>query len=897
MNLGEKIGFGKMETDRVMSELLASYAGLSKDLVEKRRKAVGLNILKVRKRDNFLVRFLRQFLNPLILVLLLATAIAFLAGEVLDGSIILLVLVFNGVVGAIMEGKADKTLALLESLEVEKVLVLREKKWRVLKSEELVPGDIVMLGQGDKVPADGRLITAQDLSVMEAALTGESVPVVKNIEWNGEDKSEYYNTMVYAGTGVVSGNGQFVVTATGEMTEMGQVALLASETDEEMPLMIKIKKLTKFILLFSILMIISVFVIGVLMSQDLSEMFLVGVALLVSVIPEGLPIILTLVLALGVKRMADNNVLVKRLPAVEALGAAEVIALDKTGTLTKNEMSVVSLYVHDKAYEVTGVGYEKTGDVLYDGEEVHPNEHVELKQLALWSTLSANAKIFRDKNGGVEVVGDPTEAAFLVFGEKMGFSKEVLLQKWPLLSEVPFSFRRKYYANAHQIGKENLMVVTGAPEVLIDMSTEVWTPGGGRRFSKNEKDEIREKSLEMQEKGLRVLALAIKEGVSDSISDRDVKSLRFVGILGMKDAMRAEVKESIKALNSAKIRTVMITGDIKGTAVSIADGSGIYKEGDLVMSGKEIEKMDILDLAQKIDKVSVFYRVSPVAKMKIVDAFKKKGKVTIMTGDGVNDAPSLRAAHIGVAMGVVGTAVAKESADIILLDDNIGMIPRATILGQAIFETIRRAVLFLFATNLSELLVVMGSLILVGPIPLTSVQIIWLNLVTDSFLVMALVIEKHRSSVEGKIRDLKSFSKIIDRDGVRRLVLMAITMVVPTLLVYRYNMLNGDPLLGPSIVLTLLVLFQAWNIFAVREGMKTIFNKKIWKRLILIAGALFVIALQVVAMYTPAIAGMLGLVPLSFVQWMMLLALSSLVLVADELYKWRRRVVDKRKEN
>ena len=730
----ESFWYSKSILDTLKS-LHSDEKGLTQEEAKVRIGKYGFNKLPDAKLDSLLLIFLRQFQSPLIYILIFASLIVFLMKEFIDGSIILFVLLFNAVVGTIQEGKAQNTLLALKKFAETNTKVLRDGKELVIPDYEVVPGDMVMLQEGDKVPADARIIISNNLTVDEAALTGESEPVSKVDELLSATNltTADQKNMVFKGTNVVAGNGKAIVVATGLETVLGKISKEIAVINTEIPLKANIRYLTRLIIITVFTICTSIFILGIFLGHSVREMFTTVVSLAVSIIPEGLPIVMTLVLATGVWRMSKRNALVKKLQAVEALGQAQVIAVDKTGTLTENKIILQKLYVDGKTFTVAGEGYKPEGDIMLDGSKIDPLSHQDLLLCGKIAALGTNAGIvLNEENKTWEVTGDPTESALSVFAQKVGFHKDVLEKESPKISEIPFDYKTKYHATTHKVDGAIFTTIIGAPEEILDVASKFWHDGKSQLVTAEKKKELESNLIGMYGQGLRVLACAIKDESPEELQPTDINDLTFVGFMGLKDALRPEVHEAVAEAISAGIKVVMITGDHKITAEAIAREAGIYHDGDTILTGEDIESLSNEEFVGVLEKVSVFARVTPEDKLKIVLAYKKKGLVIAMTGDGVNDAPSLVAADLGVSMGRIGTEVAKEASDIVLLDDNFTSIVAAIEEGRSIYKTIKKSFCTFFYQFWGSIYNC-RALLLGLPLPILAAQIVWLNFVTDGF--------------------------------------------------------------------------------------------------------------------------------------------------------------------
>ncbi|MFA4817524.1 MAG: HAD-IC family P-type ATPase [Parcubacteria group bacterium] len=874
------------ELDEIFQELNTGEHGLTKGETENRLLRYGLNKLPETKADNLAVIFLRQFQSPLIFILLLATVVVFLTGGNTDGFVILVVLLFNAIVGTIQEGKAQNIFAALKNFIKTNASVIREGEEGIIPDEELVLGDIIVLREGEKVPADARIINSESLQVDESALTGESNPkfkLAKPLKETNVQISDQWN-MVFKGTTVVSGNGKAVVVATGSETVIGGIAKKISAIDEELPLKKDIRRLSHFIIATVFAIGVVLFAIGVGYRHPLKEVLTTIVAVSVSVIPEGLPIVVTLVLATGVWRMGKRNVLVKRLQAVEALGQTDVIAVDKTGTVTKNELVVKEIYVDGKFFSVKGVGYEPKGEIELDGKIIEPLNHPELLLAGKIGALCSSVHLALDNNSGAwKISGDPTEGATLVMAEKIGYRKSDLEEEFVKIEEKPFDYKLKYHTTLYKENGKRLLMMVGAPEEILDISEKTWGHSRTHILTDNKREELKEIFAKMSESGLRVVALGMRKMEKEERIPEKLSEIEFVGFLGIEDSPRVEVREAVDKVESADIRLVMITGDHKITARAIAKEVGIFRRGDVILEGKEIDKMTEQELSGRLENVSVFSRVTPMHKLKIINAYKLAGKTIAMTGDGVNDALSLTSADVGVAMGKIGTEVAKEASDIILLDDNFGSIVSGVEEGKNIYKTIKRVILYLFSTSLGEVLTIIGAILLGFPLPILAAQILWLNLVTDGFLDVALAMEPKGNNLLGK-KSVKNKSGFVDKLMVFRMFTMALPMAIGTLYLFSQNY-ETDLSKAWTISLTTLAVFQWFNAWNCRSQIKSIFASNLFSNKFLVGATGIVIGLQLLAVYNPFFQKVLRTVPLDGKDWMIIIAVAFSVVLVEELRK------------
>jgi Ca2+-transporting ATPase len=743
-----------MKSDEALNTLRSDPKGLSREDAENRLREFGYNELKERKRVTPLQIFLGQFKDIFVIMLLIATAIEFLIGEYIDAATIGAIVVLNSIVGFVQEYRSEKAMEAMKKLTAPKARVLRDGGETIVPAREIVPGEIVLLEAGDRVPADGLLLEVVDFKTDEAVLTGESTSVSK---YTGilDEKALVADrkNAVFMATHVTYGRGKAVITSTGMNTEFGKIAeLVQTMEEEETPLKQKLERFAKKLgLLIVVLCIVifalelyEIFVLGIADSTvaiaNIITAFETSVALAVSAVPEGLPAVVTVSLALGARELAKRNAVIRKLVAAETLGATTVICSDKTGTLTKGEMTVRKIYVKGKTVEVTGVGYEPKGEFLEDGASVNLKENGDLTLLLRASTLCTNAHY-----DGKTVIGDTTEGALIVAAAKAGMTKKDLEAAYPRAHEVPFTSERKRMTTIHKTPQGTLVAfVKGAPETILERSTHIIQDGQAGKLSAKERKAILEINEKMASDALRMLGIAYKELPNyalEKVEEERVESdLVFLGLAGMIDPPREEAKEANEKCQHAGIKTVMITGDHKLTAVAIAKELGML-HSDMVLTGAELDNLSDEEFEKIVEGVSVYARVSPEHKLRIVKALKKKGQVVAMTGDGVNDAPALKQADIGVAMGITGTDVTREAADMVLADDNFATIVTAVEGGRSIYDNIRKFSFFLMRCNFDELGIIAFFALMGLELPLVPGMILWLNLVTDGGPALALTME------------------------------------------------------------------------------------------------------------------------------------------------------------
>lgn len=878
------------DTSKVLEKIGSTENGLNEEEVQTRLKTYGRNILPEAQSPTIFSVFLLQFVSPLILILIAAAVAVMAIGEITDGIIILFVLVFNAVVGTVQEGKAQNTLKALKHFIEGTATVLRAGKTLIIPDHELVPGDIILLQEGEKVPADARVLLSRSLKANESSLTGESVPVGKisdalstRITTVADQKN-----MVWKGTNIVSGNGHAVVVATGLATEIGKISAEISSIDTDMPLKKNMASLSRILMGIVLVVGVLIFVFGIISGESVREMFAIVVSITVSIIPEGLPIVITLVLARGVWRMTKQDVLVKKLEAVEALGQATVIAVDKTGTLTKNEMVLKKVYIGGRIFSINGEGYEsKSASIALDATLIEPLDHPDLLLAGRIARFSANGRaLFIEETKEWKVSGDPTEAAMAVFSEKVGFKDSS--HEAQKIFELPFDYLTRFHLNIYSFNKKNFMSVVGAPEKVVDLCDKIWKNHRALKFSTKDKEQAKEMFLSLSREGYRVIAFSFNKNSEATADTEKLPSLIFGGFFAMKDPLRAEIKNSVMKAHDAGIKVVMITGDHKITAQAIAREAGISTGHDGVITGEELEKLSDLELLPRLADTTVFARVTPNHKLRIIELFRKRGDIIAMTGDGVNDAPSLSAADLGVAMGVTGTEVAKEASDLVLLDDNFGNIISAVEEGRNIYKSIKKVILYLFSTNLGEVLIVLGAMVIGLPLPILPTQIIWLNFVTDGFLDVSLAMEP---TEDGLLK--KKFARpkkyLIDKLMLVRIFLMALPMTVVTLLVF-HGQIGTDMTKAWTMSLTIMAAFQWFNVWNCRSEEKSLFSLDPFSNKYLAGATALVISLQLFAIYNPFMQRILHTTALNISDWLIVISAAASIVLVEEIRKYFYRL-------
>jgi Ca2+-transporting ATPase len=857
--------------------------GLENAEAQRRLVAVGPNLLPEKPPASWVSIFFRQFRSPLIYVLIAAAVAVFFMKEIADSLIIFAVLVFNAAVGAVQEGKNQQTLESLKKLTQTEGEVIRGGTEMVVLEKDVVPGDVLVLQEGQKITADARIIFSSNLSVDESALTGESGAVHKHDGSLSEDRLPLASrhNMVFKGTSVLSGNGRAVVVATGIGTEIGKISKILLQPDTEIPLQKKIRRFSR-VLIYAIGVIsTALFFLGLSYGRGVKEMFAIVVSLAVSIIPEGLPLVLTMILVTGVWRMSKRNALVKKLQAVEALGQASVIAVDKTGTLTRNEMLVKKLYVAGKIYGVSGNGYQPHGRLLFGQTPQSLTEDLNLMAVIAALVSRASVRFLQDEKV-FKVAGDPTEAAMLVLAEKLGQSKDSLAKDYKELAETPFDYRIKYRAIFYEHKGEVFCAIAGAPEVLFKSASHFLENGQSRLLEPVIKKAYEAAFEEFSSEGFRVVAFGYKRLNKTHALD-DIQDLVLGGLFAIEDSMRPEAPLAIKKAQRAGIKVVMITGDHKITAKAIAKEAGIFQEGDLIITGNELAELSPVQLAEKLHKISVFARVTPEDKSKIIQGYRHAGLIVAMTGDGVNDAASLVAADLGVAMGKIGTEVAKEAADIVLLDDNLESIVAAVEEGRNMYQNIQKAILFLFSTSLGELLTIVLALLLHMPMPLLAVQILWLNLITDPSIGIALALEKKEPGLlfQGLKKQPANF---LSQEMLVQMALIGAVMATGTLYLFKLYY-PFDYYKAATMALTVLAVFQWYNGINCRFPKSSVFSSRFFANPYLFGAIGLNFCLQLLALYSPWMQKVLRTAPLNVYEWLIVFAFGLAVILAEEARK------------
>jgi Ca2+-transporting ATPase len=860
-----------IDTEEIFQLLHTSDKGLKSTESKLRIEGIGKNLIKKVKKDSLPKIFLKNFTEPLILLLMASAAISFIIGETEDAIGIAVAISLVVILGFTQEYRSERSVEALKKLITHKSRVMRDGEVIEVLAEELVPGDIVLLNTGDRIPADMRLFESNELQIDESILTGESEPsmkTAKKIKKAGRLLANLTN-MAYLGTVITKGNGRGVVTGTGDMTELGKISLLIQKTAGiRTPLQLKLDELGKHISLYAIFIIVLISSIGVVQGNEISEMFTVAISLAVAAIPEGLPIVVTITLALGVRRVAKRKAIIRKLPAVESLGSTTVICTDKTGTLTQNEMTVKRIYTHE-FIEVTGVGYDFKGGFLKGGKKIDPGKDKHLLEL-LNSGMLCNNAYFNDG-----LIGQPTEGALLTAALKAGLQdKRAKLRR---VEEKPFDSEKKWMMVSVEKGAGTFYHVKGATDRVLEKCGQIYSSGLKERLTDEKRGEILWANKQLADSTLRVIALA---------HGRSIEELTFLGLVGIMDPPRENVKESIKEVMESGVKVVMITGDSKETALAVSKELGFYDVTGIAMSGGELEKISDEEFSDKISRVNVFYRTSPEHKLKIVKAYQKKGHIVAMTGDGVNDAPALKVADIGIAMGEGGTDVAKEASEMILVDNNFAIIVSAIEEGKSIYNNIKNFLRFELTTSVAALSIIAFSTLLGFPLPLNPIQILWINIIMDGPPAQSLGVEPMDADLM-KHPPRNPKESVITRRVITNILLGAGVMIIGTLSIFFLELGKGSGVEKRAVTMafTVFVMFQMFNALNCRSEEKSIFKLGFFSNkyvLLAIAASIF---MQLAVLYVPLLQFIFGTVTLSVKDLALVTAVAGSVFVVDEIRK------------
>lgn len=900
-----KADWHAMNADDVIGYLQTRLQGLSYKEASERLRMYGFNKIKVEKTISKTTIFTKQLKEPLMIILLVAAAISAFIGEVIDTVIIIAIVILSTLVGFVQEFKSEKAIEALRKMTAARCWVIRDNKESLIDAKELVPGDIILVSAGDKVPGDAYLIEAHNLQVDQAALTGESIPVEKSVDVLSKDTTlADRKNILYTVSTVTYGRGKAVVFATAMNTELGMLAATVQSLGiQKTPFELKIRQTAKMLSVIMLAIVGIVTTVAYIRGFQLFTMLIWGISLAVAAVPEALPAVITTSLALGTYKMAKQNAIVRRLPAVETLGSTDVICSDKTGTLTKGEMAVIIVYVYDKYGQKSDSGFRLGGGITADSNIDEKN----LLPLSLGMALCNDARIKVMPNN-TEMFGDPTEIALLVFAYQNGVTKEEVETRFPRMHEIPFTAKRKMMTTIHKDLDNNKLeaYIKGACEVILTRCTKILVDSKSMSLSNIMIDSITSANNEMANKGLRVLALAHKELGCISLPQEDINiienNLTFIGLVGMMDPPRKEAIDSIAQCKSSGIKVVMITGDHNLTAVAVAKEIGIIDDNDManqdkiMMSGEDLEAMDVLTFSEKVDYLKIYSRVSPEHKLKIVRALKNRGHVVAMTGDGINDAPALKAADIGIAMGITGSQVAKESASMILADDNFATIVSAVREGRKIFDNVKKYLVYLLSVNLSEIIILAFSIILGWPLPLLAKHILYINLATDGSPAIALGLEPHEPDIMRR-RPRNPTENIFF--GIKKwLIPIPIILASISLLLFAFVLqANGWNSIfaiekARTMVFGVIVFFELFFALSCRSFSHNINKLGLLKNRFLLYSLLGESSAVLFLMNYPIMQMLFDFVPLKATDWLLLLLLATTGFAYSEIIKyigsWRR---------
>ena len=868
-------------------------AGLAVEEARRRLARAGPNALPEAKRRSLASVFLGQFRSPLIYLLFVAAGVALALGHTNDALVIFTVVLLNALIGAFQEGRAERAVDALRKLATHPARVVRGGQELVVEAREVVPGELLLLEAGDAVAADARLVEAAALQVAEAALTGESVPVAKRLAPLALDTPlADRRNMVYAGTHVTAGRARAVIVATGQATEIGGIAALAEAAEEpETPLERRIARFGRTIMVAAAGVFLLVVAIGFARGVPAGQLFMVGISQLVGMIPEGLPVAMTIALAVGVQRMARRKAVVRRLAAVETLGSTTVICSDKTGTLTKNEMTVTALSLPDgRELAVTGVGHDPDGEIRDGARAVDPEDDAGLRALLEAGALCNDAQLARPDGSsqGWVPIGDPTEVALLTLALKGGVDLGALRAQAPRRGEIPFDPAAKMMATWHATPAGARVYLKGAPEVVLPLCRAARRGATDTALDEALSQDVRSTAEGMAARALRVLAVAVVDDVAID-PDAGFAALQgqatLLGLVGQMDPPRPEVREAVARCREAGIRPVVVTGDHKATAFAIARDLGIARDGDATVDGRELERMTDDELADRIGAISVFARVHPAQKLRIVEAYQRRGDVVAMTGDGVNDAPALVRADVGVAMGITGTEVAKEAAKIVIGDDNFATIVQAVEEGRVVYRNIKKVILYLFSTSLAEVVVLVLALALGYPPPLAAVQILWINLVTEGTITVNLIMEPGEGD-EMRQRPIPPNEPLLTRALLSRLAFITPAIAASTLGWFVYRHAQGVPFAQVQTeTFTVLAVCQWFNVLNCRSETQSALSLGLLRNPWLIGGLVVSNLFQVAVVFFRPLGEVFHTVPIDLREIFAIGAVASLVLWVEELRK------------
>lgn len=869
--------------------------GLSSSEANNRLEKYGPNKIESSNKRSMLDKLKDQILDPMVILLIAASIVSAFTGDKIEAIIIIAIVIINAIMSIYQEGQAEDSVAALQKMSSPEATVLRDGKRTKVKAEELVPGDIVILETGDIIPADMRLLDSRNLQIDESSLTGESVAVEKDAEaqYDKEVGIGDRSNSAFSSSIVTYGHGEGVITTTGHDTEIGHIATsLDSVEDKETPLQRQLKDLSKKLAILVIVVCALVFIVGYFRSNmSILENFMVAVSLAVAAIPEGLTAVVTIVLSIGMNRMVERKAIVKNLVSVETLGSTTAICSDKTGTLTQNEMTITKVFTDFNEFDVEGSGYTPKGDIKLDGETIE--DHDQIKLLMTVASLSNDANLI-EKNGNFEITGDPTEAAMLTLSEKWNIVQEDLNEAHPRIDEIPFDSERKMMTTFHELEDSYYAMTKGAPDIMINNSSKIMIDGKLEDFTDDLKQKVLEENTKLAKQALRVMAYAFKPYQSlenEELTTENIeREMVFVGLTGMIDPPRPEAKAAVEECHNSGIDVFMITGDYFETALAIAKELGIAEREDQAMQGSDLNNKSEEEIREIVKTKRIFARVSPQNKVQLVNALQANGNIVAMTGDGVNDAPAIKNADIGISMGITGTDVAKDTADMILVDDNFATIVNAVEEGRVIFSNIKKFVSFLLSCNIAEVAIVFLSILFGLPSPLTPIQLLWLNLVTDAFPALALGVEPAEADImERNPRD--PHDSILAGETGKGIIFQSIAITISVLAAYiiglKYifpNNIEG----AHTMVFATLITSELLRAFSVRSEKYTLKELGWFSNKNLVKANLLSFALLLLVMYVPPLRILFELQFISW-QWWIIILLSFLPLLIGEIRKRTRR--------
>lgn len=864
----------------VLEEVNSSNEGLSDTEASERLKNNGFNELRQKPRKTIAEMLWSQIIDPMVLILIGASIFSMILKQWTEGFAILFIVILNAIIGVIQEKKAESSIEALKNMSAPTARVLRDDEESIIPARELVVGDIVIIDDGSMIPADMRLISSSNLKVQEASLTGESVSSEKDSDdiLNNETLLGDRSNMVYTSSIVTYGRGIGVVVATGMDTEVGNIAnMLEGFDDFDTPLKSKLNAVGKTLTIVGIIVCVLIFTIGAMYGRPLVPMLMIAISLAISIIPEGLPATATIVMAFGVQRMAKRNALIRKLPAVETLGSATVICCDKTGTLTLNKMTVTNIAVEEDIKKKCTRTVEEASKKfrLY-------------RDLVYAASLCNDASLDSDRNG--EILGDPTEGALIYMSQEFNVDHEELEDKYPRLFEQPFDSDRKRMTTVHEIDGKITAYVKGAVDEMLPLCTKIMTSQGVREITEEDIIEIKNIYLSMSKDALRVLGFAMK--MLDTVPIEDEENveydLTFIGVVGMIDPPRKEVTRSVSICREAGIRTIMITGDHKITALAIAKELGIFRDGDTVITGDELDNMNDDDLDERVRTATVFSRVSPSDKLRIIQSLKRIGEIVAMTGDGVNDSPALKASDIGVAMGLSGTDVAKDSADMILLDDSFTTIAYSIKEGRRVYRNIQKVIRFLLVGNIAEIMTLFIATIFNWESPLLAVHILWVNLATATLPALALGIDPPSKDIM-KHKPVKS-GTLFEKDLVVQVITQGIFVAAMTIIAYWIGFSMADHSVGQTMAFSVLAFSQIIRVFNQHSNTDSIFNRNGSFNKWLVSSAALSTLLMIVILFVPDLQQVFNIVNLNVNQWLIVIGLTLITIIQVEIVKFIKRI-------